>query len=598
MQAGRIVVHPRGFGFVELDSGETAFIPPPDLLWFLMDDRVEAEITTAADGRFNATNVRLVERVRREVFGTITERRGRPALRVDKEISNAEWPIVGEAPIEGTYVVAAIEDRALRILRIVEPADAGLARVIVRYAIREDYAKDALTEVTPGITMDGRRDLRAIPTITIDAPSSRDLDDALAVFPAAPDGAIRLLVSIADVDALVPAGSALDREARTRGTSVYLAGRVIPMLPPSLSEDALSLLPGLDRPAMTAELRIDPEGRVHAIDVYASMIRSHARLDYDGVRAFLDEGDTGAIPQPVRETLRWLRAAAARIAITRHARGGVSLLREEAYITVDEVTREPTRIGARTNTSAHTLVERLMVAANEAVARWLVDRGLPGVFRVHDAPESKKVDSLAAWAKNFGFAAGFGKQLTPLGLAAFEEQFHNTPIAPAVSNVLGRALGPARYTVHPGLHFGLAAPLYLHFTSPIRRYADLAVHRIVKAFLAGRRDLHAGDEALETLAVSLNELARRATKAENERVRMLAARLFAGRIGETFRGNVVAVKPFGWVVQLVSMAITGTIAADSLKLTRRAYEIGESLDVRVTATNEDLGRIDLEPVEL
>lgn len=591
-ESGRIFVHPRGFGFVELDSGETAFLPPPDLLWFLRDDRVECSVVRGDDGRFTATDVRLVARTRHRVFGTIMERKGKPHVRVDREISNADWPVVTtarDAPTEGTYVVATIEDRVLRIDRVVAPADASLERVIVRYEIREDYSPEALAEKPPSISMEGRRDLRAIPTITIDAPTSRDLDDALSVIPAAPDGAIRLLVSIADVDALVPAGSALDREARVRGTSVYLAGRVIPMLPPSLSEDALSLLPGVDRPAMTAELRIDPEGRVHAVDVYASMIRSHARLDYDGVAAFLDEGDLAGIPAEVRETVSWLRTAAARIAITRHARGGVSLLREEAYITVDAESREPTTIGARTNTSAHTLVERLMVAANEAVAGWLVARGLPGVFRVHDPPTDKKVDALAHWARNFGFAAGFGPTLTPLSLAAFEEQFENTRVALAVSNVLGHALGPARYTVHPSIHFGLAAPLYLHFTSPIRRYADLAVHRIVKAFLAGRRDLHAGDAALETLAVTLNDLAYRATKAENERVRMLAARLFSARIGEVFRGNVVAIRPFGVVVQLAGMATTGTIATGR-------YEIGQPLDVRVVSTNEDLGRIDLEPL--
>jgi ribonuclease R len=248
-----------------------------------------------------------------------------------------------------------------------------------------------------------------------------------------------------------------------------------------------------------------------------------------------------------------------------------------------------------------------MVAANEAVARWLVERGLPGVFRVHDAPDARSVDALAKWAHNFGFEAGFGASLTPLGLAAFEEQFAQTSIAPAVANVLGRALGPARYTVHPGMHFGLAAPLYLHFTSPIRRYADLAVHRIVKAFLAGRRDLHAGDAALEAMAVSVNDLAYRASKAENERVRMLAARLFAGRVGERFAGNVIAVKPFGLVVQLVGMAVTGTIATEALPggpfrrdhvrhalLGReRTYSIGDALEVAVTSTQEDLGRIDL-----
>jgi ribonuclease R len=589
MPVGRIVVHSRGFGFVELEDGETAFVPPPDLLWFLQDDRVEARAVETADGRWNAAEIKLLSRARTEVFGAIVMRHGRPHVRVDREISNADWPVVNDAPPEGTFVVATIEDRALRIARVIDPADASLERVIVRYSIRQEYSPESLAEKAPAVSMEGRRDLRAIPTITIDAPSSRDLDDALAVFPAAPDGAIRVLVSIADVDAMVPSGSALDREARVRGTSVYLAGRVIPMLPRTLSEDALSLLPELDRPAMTAELRIDPEGSVRAIDVYPSMIKSHARLDYDGVAAFLDEGDVTAIPPPVRETVRWLRTAAARIAVTRRARGGVSLLREEAYITLDEQTREPTKIGARTNTSAHTLVERLMVAANEAVARWLVDRGLPGVFRVHDAPNERSVNALAAWAHNFGFEPGFGPVLTPLGLSAFEEQFATSSIAPAVSNVLGRALGPARYTVHPSLHFGLAAPLYLHFTSPIRRYADLAVHRIVKAFLAGRRDLHAGDAGLEALATDLNELARRATKAESERVRMLAARLFAGRIGETFRGNVIAIKPFGLVVQLVGMAVTGTVAIEG----RSSHSIGESLDVRVVSTNEDLGRIDL-----
>lgn len=613
MALGRIIVHARGFGFVELKGGESAFVPPPELLWFLQDDRVEAKIVEGADGRFNATEIKLVARTRVEVFGSITLRNGRPHVRVDREISNADWPLANgvQAPPEGTFVVCAIEERALRPLRTVEPADASLERVIVRYGIREEYSAEALAETAPTITIEGRRDLRAIPTVTIDAPSSRDLDDALSVFPAAPDGAIRVLVSIADVDAMVPAGSALDREARTRGTSVYLAGRVIPMLPRTLSEDALSLLPGLDRPAMTAELRLDTEGVVRAIDVYPSMIRSQARLDYDGVAAFLDLGDVAAIPEGVRETMRWLRTAAARIAVQRRARGGVSLLREEAYITVDEITREPTQIGARMNTSAHVLVERLMVAANEAVARWLVDRGLPGVFRVHDAPEARSVDALAKFAHNFGFEPGFAEVLTPLALAAFEEQFATSAIAPAVSNVLGRALGPARYTVAPTPHFGLAAPLYLHFTSPIRRYADLAVHRIVKLFLAGRRDQHAGDRALEALSVTLNELAYRATKAENERVRMLAARLFATRVGEQFRGNVVAVKPFGLVVQLVGMAVTGTVATEALPggpfrrdpvrhalVGDKTYSIGDPIEVVVSATNEDLGRIDLAPVAL
>jgi len=609
---GRISVHPRGFGFVELDSGETAFVSPPDLNAFVKGDRVSAEIGESQPGKLAATSLQLVERTRRELFGTTVTRGGRGYVRVDREVANSDWPLVEPVNVpEGTVVVAAIEGQKLRVLRAVADADASLERVIVRHGIQSEYADDALAEAraATAVSFAGRRDLRETPFVTIDAPVSRDLDDALAVLPAAPDGAIRVLVAIADVDSMVPVGSGLDREARARGTSVYLAGRVLPMLPPELSEQALSLLPGEDRPAVVVELRIDPEGGVRAIDLYEALIRSHARLDYDGVAAFLDQSDPAGIPEPVRDTMRWLRTAAARIAITRGARGGVTIMREEAYVSIDARTGEPSKIVARESTSAHLLVERLMVAANEAVARWLVDRGLPGVFRVHPAPDERSVSSLAAWARNFGFEPGFGPVLTPLSLAAFEAQFASSSIAPAVSNVLGRVLGPARYTVHPGLHFGLAAPLYLHFTSPIRRYADLAVHRIVKAYLGGVRDQHAGDEALEALAVSLNELAYRATKAENERVRMLAARLFATKINEPFRGNVIAVKPFGLVVQLVGMAVTGTIATEllpggpfrrdgvrqALIGPEHTYAIGEPIDVVVTGTNEDLGRIDLAP---
>ena len=609
--SGRIVVHPRGFGFLELDSGETAFVAPPDLNPFVKDDRVSAVVAESQPGKLAATNLTLEERTRTELFGAVLLRNGRPFVRVDREVANSDWPVVGEAPAEGTLVVAAIEAARLRVLRVVTEGDAGLERVIVRHGIKSAWEPAALAgaRAAGAVPLGDRRDLRTTAFVTIDAPVSKDLDDALAVLPAAPDGAMRVLVAIADVDALVPAASALDVEARARGTSVYLAGRVIPMLPPELSEEALSLLPGEDRPALVVELRIDGEGQVRATDLYAALIRSHARLDYDGVAAYLDEGEPAGVPAPVRDTVRWLRTAAARIAITRRSRGGVTILRDEAYVRLDARTGEPSAIEARENTSAHLLVERLMVAANEAVARWLHDRGLPGVYRVHPAPDERAVASLSAWARNFGFEPGFGPTLTPLSLSAFEAQFASSSVAPAVSNVLGRALGPARYTVHPGLHFGLAAPLYLHFTSPIRRYADLAVHRVVKAYLSGDRAQNAGDEALEALAVRLNDLAWRASKAETERVRMLAARLFASKVGESFDGNVIAVKPFGLVVQLEGTAVTGTVATELLEggpfrrdvVTQalvgadHSWGVGDPIEVTVTGTHEDLGRIDLAP---
>jgi ribonuclease R len=450
------------------------------------------------------------------------------------------------------------------------------------------------------ISTNGRRDVRHLPSVTIDAASTRDIDDALAAHPADADGALRVLVSIADVDAFVPLRSILDREARLRGTSVYLAGRVLPMLPESLSASATSLLEGQERPALTVEMRIDPEGRITSVDIYESLMRSHARLTYEAVDEFLIEGHSPAVPSPVESTLRWLRTAAARLSAVRLSRGGVNLAREEARIEIDARTGQPTAITTQRDTSAHRLVERLMVAANEAVAGWLLARGLPGIYRVHDEPSGDRVEELSKVAHNFGFEAGFGSRLSPRALAAFEAQFVGGRFEPAIRTVLGQALGPAP-------HFGLGAPLYLHFTSPIRRYADLVVHRIIKRYLEGHREYDELRAELAVLAADCDRSSVAAGKAEAERYRMLVARMYADRLGDEVFGNIVALKPFGLVVQMAGTGATGSIAIDSLPggpfrtdLAARAlvgtgqrFAVGDRVRATVAAVNEELGRIDL-----
>jgi len=627
---GRLSVHRRGFGFLRLDevregeawtppppryAGGSAFIPPPALNPFLRGDVVAATLVVERDGRFSARDLELVERSRTELMGAVV-RRGRKAfVAVDREVANTDWPLGGAKGIEaGTVVVARIDGERLVDPRPVDPDEADLIATLVRWEVRREFPAVCLEEARAARQpkLGRRRDLRDVPTVTIDSASTRDIDDALSALAPQPDGGLRVLVSIADVDALVEEGSALDVEARRRGTSVYLPDRVVPMLPPALSEGALSLLPGEDRPALTCELRIDPEGEVTSVDVYLSLVRSHARLTYRGAAAFLEEGDATDVPAPVRDTVRWLRTAAARLSTVRAARGGFSVVREEARLTFDPDTREPIGIGARRETTAHRLVERLMVAANEAVAGWLIDRGLPGVFRRHDPPERAGVERLASFARNFGFEPGFGPALTPRALAAFEEQFKDATVAPAIRTVLRWALGPARYSVHPGPHFGLASPRYLHFTSPIRRYADLAVHRVVVDYLEGERDLEVGDPELETLAVHLGERAYLAAKAENQRLWCLSARLFQEKIGEVHEGNIVDVKPFGLVVQLAGTGVSGTVSAEALgegswrvdPATHafvgpkgRSYAIGEPLRIRVAGADDREGRIELEPAD-
>ena len=520
---GRISLHARGFGFLRTEpdadgdaSAASVFLPPPELSGFLAGDLVEATRIEESDGRLSARGLRLLDRPRDRLFGTVEGSGQRLRLRPDPEVANEPWPLDGAAGLAaGTTVVAEIEGQRAVRPRAVPDEELAMTRILARWSLRGDHdrrliaaARQAQPRQTP------RLDLRDVPTLTLDAPITQDLDDALAVLPVQSDGSIRVLVSIADVDAFVRQDSELDREARARGTSVYLPDRVLPMFPKELSEVGASLLPGAERAALTVELRIDPEGRVRAVDLQETVIRSDARVSYEAAASFLDDGQEDAVPAEVRGTLRWLRAAAGRLSAVRAGRGGLAFVREEARMTFEPGTEpgtlEPAAIEATVETSAHRLVERLMVAANEAVAAWLRERGLPALYRVHDAPEPDRVRSLAAFAANFGFETAFGPELTPRALAAFEDQFSTARTARAIRAVVHKTLGPARYTSLPSPHFGLGAPLYLHFTSPIRRYADLVVHRIVKRHLHGARDQEAENPALEILAAEINELAFRA----------------------------------------------------------------------------------------
>ena len=615
--AGTVSINPRGFGFVNDVSPEalTAFVAPPLLNAYLADDRVEATVAQGADGRWSASALTLIERTRKELVGEVVSHRGELHLRVDREVANTDWPLdAGDLPVAvGDHVVARVEGRRARGLRKLETADErALAQVIARHGIPTDYGAEALAEAdgargVPHAVTGFRRDLRDVPTITIDAASTRDIDDAVAVLPAGGDGALRLLVSIADVGAFVPEDGALDRSARERATSVYLAGRVVPMFPETLSADWLSLLPGADRCCLTAELRIDAEGHVTAVDLYESVIRSWARATYDEVADYLDRGVVSDNLGAVRAMLPWLRTVSARLALARSRRGGVEMSREETRIVFDSARGVATGIEAARPTSAHTLIERAMVAANEAVGRWLVERGLPGVFRVHDEPDATRARDLAEFARNFGFEAGFGPRITPLSLAAFDRQISGAPVEPAIRSVLLRTLGPARYTVHPSAHFGLAAPIYLHFTSPIRRYADLAVHRIVKRYLHGDRSFRYDDPGVESLSVHINHRARAAARAENDRRRMITAAYMTQHLGEVFDAHVTRVRPFGLVAQLDTTLVEGTVAFDKLpggpyevdageahaRSATHTWAIGAALRVKVVAADAALGRVDL-----
>jgi ribonuclease R len=623
--------HVRGFGFVDLDAPVTTpagapvtscFVPPPMTAGLLADDRVAVSYDIEEDGRATATQVSLVERVRTEVFGVVEEGL---VLRLDPHLGTDRWTLEGrvEDLPAGAAVLADVTGP-----RSADPsdewddptsADALLERIRVRHRLRTDHPAEVLAEAeqvvgrTPRRAAVSRRDLRPLTTLTIDSPHSRDLDDALSVHPADPEGGIRVSVHIADVAAHVRPGSALDEEARRAATSVYLPGWTRPMLPPRLSEDALSLVPGADRDAITVEMRVGTDGTVTAADVYLSRIRSDTRLSYEQAAEALAGQRPEGVAEDVLDALRWLRTAGARLGVQRLRRGGVEARRVEPDLTVEVVEGEAATVAATPSNPAHLLIERLMVAANEAVAGWLLDRGLPGIFRVHPAPGPEAGPALEAFCAASGYHPGFGPTLTPLDLAALSAQLDAAAddTATAVWEVLLGFLGRASYTPVAGAHFGLASDGYVHFTSPIRRYSDLAVHRVLHAFLAGKRD--AGDfpsqEEMAQLCAHLNTATRSASQAENQmRKSLWLAELATADADTSYPARVTGVGSKGVFVTLDRSRVSGMVAArdlpgrgwrptdDGLALEDAAGHrlgYGDEVTVRIARADVESGQLEL-----
>jgi len=638
-RTGTFRPHPRGFGFVDFDEAHLApggvvvtscFVPPPLTAPLLDGDLVEAAFGVEDDGRGTAVAVELRERRRTEVFGVVEEGL---VLRVDPHVATARWTLEGrveDLPV-GVAVLADVTGD-----RTADPSDewdeptdgdALLERVRVRHRLPSSHPPEVLAEAEAQAARDAagrrrradplpRRDLRRLTTLTIDAPSSRDLDDALSVYPADLDGGIRVCVHIADVAAHVRPGTLVDEEARRAATSVYLPGWTRPMLPNRLSDEALSLVPDADRDALTVEMRLAADGEITAADVYASRIRSDVRLSYETAAAVLAGQPTDDVGPEVVEALRWLRTAGARLGVQRLRRGGVEARRVEPELAVEVVEGVAEQVAATPSNPANLLIERLMVAANESVAGWLVDRGLPGVFRVHPTPGPDAAVALEAFCAAAGFHPGFGTTLTPLGLSALSSQLDAAAdeTASAVWDVLLGFLGRASYTPVAGPHFGLASPGYVHFTSPLRRYADLLVHRTVHAFLAGHREAAAYPSPVELteLCAHLDAATRTASTAERQMRKSLWLVTMARRVADDpdvrFSGRVTGVGPKGLFVTLDGSHVSGmvgartppgrgwTVSPDGLSLvdstgSRMGY--GDPVVVQIVTADVEAGQLEL-----
>jgi ribonuclease R len=574
---------------------------PPGHPGLAPGERVLARLSPAGAGRYEGRTLRRLTDTPGRILGVY--RHGR-IVPTDRR-AQAEWvvPRGEEGGAESGEIVLAEplpyhpRDRTLgqKPARIIERLGAmGDARsisliVIHTHGIPQEFSPDALQEADrAGPTPLGRRlDLRHVPLVTIDGEDARDFDDAIY---AEPDrSGFRLIVAIADVAHYVRPGSALDQAARTRGNSVYFPDRVVPMLPEALSNDWCSLRPREDRGCLFAELHIDAHGRKLAHHFGRGLMRSVARLTYEGVQRAHDSGDTRHA---------YLYAAYRALRAARRARGALDLDLQERRPVLDSdgVVRS---LASRPRLDSHRLIEEFMVLANAAAAEELELHHQPVMYRVHAPPSDEKLASLRHFLQGFGISLPAGDQVHPRDLDRALCRFAGAPEAPLINELMLRSLSQAAYSPDNIGHFGLAVPRYAHFTSPIRRYADLLVHRALI------RGLHLGDGALRAdeaahfpdAAAHITATERRAALAEREAIDRYLAAYMVDKVGANFAARISGVTRVGLFVTVIESGASGLVPVRSLpddvwrydekeqkltgRRTRLAFRLTQEVEVRL-----------------
>jgi ribonuclease R len=595
---GRITVHPAGYGFVGLPDGRDVFVPAKYRAGSLDGDQVKVATWVGVKG-VEGRVVEVLARGRARLTGVLRTSGRRVFLEPDDPRVAADFGQValdgGSTAHDGQAVVVEItrypepgsHELAARVLKVLgDPDDprTEIAKILAVAAVPLEFPPAALAqaeataqEVGPADHTD-RIDLRDRRFCTIDPETARDFDDALCIEDG-PDGGTRVWVAVADVSHYVRWDDPLDRESTLRGVSVYLPDRVIPMLPHQLSSVICSLLPDVDRCAMVVRLDYDRDANLIGESHAAAVIRSKARLDYPGVAAAL-RGDFRGRREAYRPwlgELERLNALAQTLRAQRRARGTLDLDLPEAKVILDaddpRLVRDVVRAkGDPDVKGAYQLVEEFMIAANESVGRVFRKRGAPTVWRVHAPPSRARVEELAAILGGLGMDVDVDAALTPLGMKQVLDQVSATSASRSLSFLVLRSLKQAVWDTVPIGHFGLASGDYVHFTSPIRRYPDLLVHRLLKHYLH-KDGLPAGGayreppppiERLTELAAGASGHERRAMEAEREAVAMYRAYLVRDQIGERFTGAVSAVTSFGAFVELDQPFVEGLIKLESL----------------------------------
>ena len=630
---GTFIGHSKGFGFVETEElEEDIFIPEENTGTAMHQDRVVVVVTREPEEgkRREGAVVKILERGTTQIVGTYQNNRDYGFVlsdnpRFSKDIFIPKKDSKGVR--DGDKVVVQITDygtknkspegKVIEDLGSMKAPGTDILAIVKSFGIPSEFPDKVLrqAERVPDHVLDadrdGRLDLTHLQTVTIDGEDAKDLDDAISL---TKEGDIyHLGVHIADVSNYVQGGSALDRDALKRGTSVYLADRVVPMLPVRLSNGICSLNQGQDRLTLSCLLDIDSSGKRISYQIAETVIRVDERMSYTDVKNILEDTDPQAKERyaPLIPMFFLMKELSGIIRESRHHRGSIDFDFPESKIILNAAGRAIDVKPYEANVATR-IIEDFMLMANETVAEEYCKEGKPFVYRTHDNPDPEKVESLLTLLRNQGVAVQkMGQEITPKEIQQILEQIQGLENEPQISRLTLRTMKQARYTTQCSGHFGLAAKYYCHFTSPIRRYPDLQIHRIIKDNLRGRliregRTEHY-QEILEDVAQQSSACERRADEAERESDKLKKAEYMSYHLGEEYEGIISGVTGWGFYVELPN-TVEGLVHVNTLRddyytfdketyelrgdMTRKVYRLGQKVKVRVADADTFLKTVD------
>ncbi len=622
---GTVIGHKDGFGFLKREEGDQdLFLGPGEMKKVLHGDRVMARISGMdRRGRPEGKIVEVLEHGQQKLVGRLHVEHGVTFVAAeDKRISQDFVVPAGEAGAAKAGQVVMVEiisqpgRQAQPLARVVEVlgnyADPGMEIEIAlrKHALPWIFPKEveALSEKIPKTVRSadhrGRVDLRGMALVTIDGETARDFDDAVYCEPQG--SGFRLVVAIADVSHYVQPGDALDTEARERGNSVYFPRRVIPMLPEPLSNGLCSINPDVERLAMACDMQVDAHGNIKSYKFFPAVMLSHARFTYTEVAAILEDPKGAAARQrkALLPNLEALYRLYHQLAKARSTRGAIDFETIETQMIFDDKGKIENIVPVHRN-DAHRIIEECMLAANVCTSDFLHDHGHPMLFRVHEGPTPEKLEALRDFLKGFGLQLSGGDTPHASDYARLLAKVKGRPDEQLLQTVMLRSLKQAVYSPKNAGHFGLAYESYTHFTSPIRRYPDLLVHRAIKAVLNGGK-YEPGDWAALGAQCSMTE--RRADEATRDVTAWLKCYYMRDRVGEVFMGSVAGVAAFGAFVALDNVYVEGLVHISDLgkdyfkydagkhelmgERTKQRYRLGDRVRVKIAKVDLNAARID------